>query len=140
MLILKEVKVVCFDTVLQVLILNLVSGRGLSRTAWVNEKNLGGAAPLSRVFAYEWQGKDLRDRECVRVANKGLARRAFCASRARRVNDDELGGVGIMARRGDWIGAGAGRCVGAEVGERRGERMVGEGCAAVVAQDTRLVN
>lgn len=96
--------------------------------------------PISRVIAYEWQAKDLYDRECIRVANKGLARRAFCASRARRVNDDELGGVGIMARRGDWIGAGAGRCVGAEVGERRGERMVGEGCAAVMAQDTRLVN
>ena len=79
-LILKEVKVVCFDTVLQVLILNLVSTRGLSRTVWVNEKNLGGAAPLSPVFAYEWQGKDLRDRECVRVANKGVTERHFCAS------------------------------------------------------------
>ena len=34
--------------------------------------------PLSRVFAYEWQGKDLRDRECVRVANKGLTKPHFC--------------------------------------------------------------
>src|SRR6266436_1591827 len=37
-------------------------------------------APLSRVFAYEWQGKDLRDTECVRVASKGLTERHFCAS------------------------------------------------------------
>src|SRR5713226_6970134 len=37
-------------------------------------------APPSRVFAYEWQGKDLRDTECVRVANKGLTKRHFCAS------------------------------------------------------------
>ena len=37
-------------------------------------------APPSRVFAYEWQGKDLRDKECVRVASKGLAKRHFCAS------------------------------------------------------------
>jgi len=34
-------------------------------------------APLSRVFAYEWQGKDLHGRECVRVAGKGTYRRAF---------------------------------------------------------------
>jgi hypothetical protein len=31
------------------------------------------------VFAYEWQGKDLRDRECVRAANNGLTRTCFCA-------------------------------------------------------------
>ena len=37
-------------------------------------------APPSRVFAYEWQGKDLRDKECVRVANKGVTERDFCAS------------------------------------------------------------
>ncbi len=37
-------------------------------------------APPSRVFAYEWQGKDLRDKECVRVASKGLTERHFCAS------------------------------------------------------------
>src|SRR5713226_7830279 len=37
-------------------------------------------APPSRVFAYEWQGKDLRDTECVRVASKGLTKRRFCAS------------------------------------------------------------
>ena len=40
----------------------------------------GGLIPLSRVFAYEWQGKDLRNRECVRVASKGVANRHFCAS------------------------------------------------------------
>src|SRR5260370_26742757 len=44
------------------------------------EKNLGAVAPVSRVFAYEWQGKDLRDKECVRVASKGLTKRHFCAS------------------------------------------------------------
>jgi hypothetical protein len=37
-------------------------------------------APPSRVFSYEWQGKDLRDTECVRVASKGLTKRHFCAS------------------------------------------------------------
>ena len=36
--------------------------------------------PPSRVFAYEWQAKDLRDMECVRVASKGLIERRFCAS------------------------------------------------------------
>ena len=36
--------------------------------------------PPSRVFAYEWQGKDLRDKECVRVASKGVTKRHFCAS------------------------------------------------------------
>ena len=29
------------------------------------------------MFAYEWQGKDLRDRECVRVADKGVTVRHF---------------------------------------------------------------
>ena len=45
-----------------------------------DEKNLGVGAHPSRVFAYEWQGKELRDRECVRVASKGLAERRFCVS------------------------------------------------------------
>ncbi len=36
--------------------------------------------PPSRVFAYEWQAKDLRDMECVRVANNGLTEGHFCAS------------------------------------------------------------
>jgi len=45
------------------------------------EKNLrGGVATLFRAIAYEWQGKDLRDTECVRVASKGLTKRGFCAS------------------------------------------------------------
>src|SRR5216684_7496659 len=44
------------------------------------EKNLGAVAPVSRVFAYEWQGKDLRDTEYVRVTSKGLTKRHFCAS------------------------------------------------------------
>jgi len=39
----------------------------------------GGVAPISRVFADEWQGKDLRDTECARVASKGLAEGRFCA-------------------------------------------------------------
>jgi hypothetical protein len=34
----------------------------------------------SRVFAYEWQAKDLRDTECVRAANKGVTGRRFCTS------------------------------------------------------------
>ena len=42
------------------------------------EKNLESVGPSSRVFAYEWQGKELRDRECVRVASKGLAEPHFC--------------------------------------------------------------
>src|SRR5260370_35638789 len=43
-------------------------------------------APPSRVFAYEWQGKDLRDTECVRVASKGLTERHFCASVQRKIS------------------------------------------------------
>ncbi len=44
------------------------------------EQKLGAAVtPISRVFAYEWQGKDLPDREFVRVAGKGLTERHFCA-------------------------------------------------------------
>ncbi len=50
----------------------------------IGEKNRSKLAatvtPLSRVFAYEWQGKDLRDTECVRVASKGLTKRRFYAS------------------------------------------------------------
>jgi hypothetical protein len=65
---------------LQVLILKGVNASG----EWLvasGEKNLrGGVTSLSRVFAYEWQGKDLRDTECVRVASKGLTKRDFCAS------------------------------------------------------------
>ena len=32
---------------------------------------------LSRVFAYEWQSKDLRDAECARVANIRTYKWAF---------------------------------------------------------------
>jgi hypothetical protein len=78
--ILKEVKVVCFDTLLQVLILKGVNGSGEWRVASGEEDLGGGVTPLSRVFAYERQGKDLRDRECVRVAGKGLTEGHFCAS------------------------------------------------------------
>jgi hypothetical protein len=35
----------------------------------------GNAIP---VFSYEWQGKDLQEQECVRVANTGLRNRPFC--------------------------------------------------------------
>jgi hypothetical protein len=35
---------------------------------------------VNNLVSYEWQGKDLRDRECVRVASKGLTERPFCAS------------------------------------------------------------
>ena len=37
-----------------------------------------GVVHTSRVFAYEWQGKDLRDRECVGEAGKGLTGGRFC--------------------------------------------------------------
>ncbi len=80
MLILKQVKVLCFDTLLQVLILKGVNVSGELCVA-SGEKDLrGGETPLSRVFAYEWQGKDLRDTQCVRVAGKGLTEGHFCAS------------------------------------------------------------
>src|SRR6266446_9220615 len=74
------VKVLCFDTLLQVLILKGVNVSGELCVA-SGEKDLrGGVTPLSRVFAYEWQRKDLRDTECVRVARKGLIEGHFCAS------------------------------------------------------------
>src|SRR5260370_29399505 len=74
------VKVLCFDTLLQVLILKGVNVSGELCVA-SGEKDLGGdVTPLSRVFAYEWQGKDLRDRECVRVAGEGLTEGEFWAS------------------------------------------------------------
>ena len=80
MFILKGVKVLCFDPLLQVLILKGVNASGELCVA-SGEKDLrGGVTPLSRVFAYEWQGKDLRDTECVRVAGKGLTEGHFCAS------------------------------------------------------------
>src|SRR5579859_1101601 len=41
--------------------------------------NKGRRGTHTRVFAYEWQGKDLRDREFVRVAGKGLTGGRFCA-------------------------------------------------------------
>src|SRR5712692_7211861 len=60
---------------LQVLILKRVNASG----EWRERFGRGRDTPF-RVFAYEWQGKDLRDRECVRVANKGLTNRLFCVS------------------------------------------------------------
>ncbi len=52
------------------------------------ELGIGGDVTLlSRVFAYEWQGKDLRDTEYVRVANKGLTNGLFCASVQLRAMD-----------------------------------------------------
>ena len=55
-----------------------------------------GVTPLSRVFAYEWQAKDLRDREFVRVASKGLREWHFCASAqdGMRIGALEMQGVG----------------------------------------------
>jgi hypothetical protein len=47
----------------------------------------GGVAPISRVFAYEWQGQDLRDRECVKVAGKGLTDVFFLCFGARGTLD-----------------------------------------------------
>jgi hypothetical protein len=61
-----------------VLILKVVSAGGASRKALPIRKNLGGGIHTPRVFAYEWQGKDLRDTESVRVADKGLIGGYFC--------------------------------------------------------------
>ncbi len=80
MLILNLVKVLYFDTLLQVLILKGVNVSGEWRVPSGERDLTGGVTPLSRVFAYEWQGKDLRDTECVRVAGKGLTEGHFCAS------------------------------------------------------------
>ena len=74
------------------------------------EKNLGSGAPPSRVSASEWQGKDLRDRECVRVANTGLTERHFCACVAGEgANDARREARGERVMRGenaeiDWGG------------------------------------
>jgi len=66
-----------------VLILKVVRAEGSLRSAVDSgrpkAKNLGAGIPTPRVFAYEWQTKGLRDRECVRVASKGLTERRFCA-------------------------------------------------------------
>jgi hypothetical protein len=78
--ILKGVKVVCFDTVLQVLILNVVSASEEGAVATGQAKFGKDVTPISRVFAYEWQTKGLRDRECVRVPGKGLTDGLFCVS------------------------------------------------------------
>jgi hypothetical protein len=55
--------------------------------------------PPSRVFAYEWQAKDLRDTECVRVANNGLTEGHFCAS-VQRTSSDGYPHPGCFAKRG----------------------------------------
>ena len=77
-MILKGVEVVCFDTLLQVLILKAFSASGVPQLPLRVKRIFEGEAHPSRVFAYEWQGKDLRDRECVRVAGKGLTGGHFC--------------------------------------------------------------
>ena len=51
-------------------------------------------ASLSRVFA----AKDLRDRECVRAANKGFTERCFCALVQRETRVGRAGD-------GGWDGA-----------------------------------
>ena len=84
MLIPKGVEVVCFDTLLQVLILKAFRASGVPQLSLRVKRIFEGEAHPSRVFAYEWQGKGLRDRECVRVANTGLRRARFCAFDARR--------------------------------------------------------
>jgi hypothetical protein len=96
--ILKEVKVACFDALSQVLILKGVGASDLSRALWINEKDLGGAAPISRVFAYEWQGKNLRDRECVRVAGKGLTDGRFLRFGARGIREARWERKGVADR------------------------------------------
>jgi hypothetical protein len=138
--ILKGDEVVCFDVVLQVLILNVdAGGVKIDEIGSSGEKNRTDVAPISRVFAYEWQGKELRDRECVKVANKGLAGRPFCASRARQMCNSAFGRIGIMVRRADR-NRGGGRRVDAEIEKERAELVGGEGCAAVMTQDTGVVN
>src|SRR6266849_1050286 len=54
--------------------------RSVASDEEICSKLVATVAPPSRVFAYEWQGKDLRDTECVRAAGKGLTKRRFCAS------------------------------------------------------------
>src|SRR6266849_230505 len=54
--------------------------RSVASDEEICSKLVATVAPPSRVFAYEWQGKDLRDTECVRAAGKGLTKRHFCAS------------------------------------------------------------
>jgi hypothetical protein len=80
----KGVKGVRFDIVLQVLISKKIRIKEVEEVKEVKEVKergeLGTGIPISRVFAYEWQGKDLRDRERVRVAGKGLTGGHFCAS------------------------------------------------------------
>ena len=49
-------------------------------------------------------------------------------------------GSKIMLRRPDRVGAGSGRRVDAEIGKELAKLVGGEGCAAIMAQDTRLVN
>jgi len=56
-------------------------GRGKRRHRKHREETAGkrgGGIHTPRVFAYEWQTKGLRDRECVRVASKGLTDELFC--------------------------------------------------------------
>src|SRR5579864_6732021 len=64
------------------LILKLVREEDLPQRHRDTERRLGSLraaeTPPSRVFAYEWQTKGLRDRECARVAGKGLTGGHFC--------------------------------------------------------------
>jgi hypothetical protein len=90
--ILKGVKVVCFVIVLQLFILKVLAGseERLPPTHVDTERKeveefFGGKSHAIPVFSYEWQGKDLREEECLRVANKGLRKCGFC-KRAQRVN------------------------------------------------------
>ncbi len=53
------------------------------------------------LFSYEWQTKELQEREFVRVANKGLAGRSF----HRREHPDQIG-AGAAPRDGKKKGQG----------------------------------
>jgi len=57
-------------------------------------------ARISRVFAHEWQVKDLRDRECVRVANIRSYKEAFLRYDAGRDSEDAIGNG--ASRRPRW--------------------------------------
>jgi hypothetical protein len=72
------------------------------------------------------RGKERKERKRVRKSMKTKGR-------------GQLGSK-ITLRRPDRVGAGAGRRDDAKIGKELAKLVGGEGCAAVMAQDTRLVN
>jgi hypothetical protein len=71
----------CLDaTLIQVLILKVDTNEGCTGGRGRKGGEGNALGPPSPVFAYEWQGKELRETERVRVAGKGLAEPNFCVS------------------------------------------------------------